>query len=196
MEPKESIFDALLKLGIAKGANPSKERLQIYVEILSRFKQNNVLNCISYFLLREKFFPDISEIINYLDPKPSNKEIAVSSVGLIIEAIKKFGVYQEQSAKESLEKLWPAILSFGGWRSVCSSEIDSNFKAQMRDCVISQFSFSPQSKKDIYSLCFKFSNGQLELKQSESFLIENKSDPLGEKEISEFLKDFTKQGEN
>jgi hypothetical protein len=193
MEIKESIFDALTKLAFAKGFSQSEERLKIYVEILSRFKQENVLNCISYFLLREKFFPDISELVNYLDPKPSPKEIAASSVGVILEAVGKFGPHFEQSAKETIgTTLWNAVKSYGGWKHLCSINIDSSVKAQLRDAIASQMAFNPQTKKEMYLTCSKFISGELDFKQKESVMIENKS-VASEKEINDFFNEFLKQ---
>lgn len=160
---KASIFDALKKLSFAKGQAQTEERLTIYVEILAKFKPDDVLKCITYFLLREKFFPDISELVNYLDPKPQTKDIAMSCAGIIQDASRRIGQYEHKKAERVLgPHIWDVVKSFGGWMLICQSEFDGAFKAQLRDCAISRMTMLPKLKQEIYRACISFDSDEME----------------------------------
>lgn len=160
---KATVFDALKKLSFAKGQAQTEERLTIYVEILAKFKTEDVLKCITYFLLREKFFPDISELVNYLDPKPQPKDIAMSCAGIIQDASRRIGQYEHKKAERVLGPyVWDVVKSFGGWMAICQSNFDGVFKAQLRDCALSRMTMFPNSKQEIYKACISFDDEKME----------------------------------
>lgn len=194
---KATVFDALKKLSFAKGQAQTEERLTIYVEILSRFKTENVLKCISYFLLREKFFPDISELVNYLDPKPQPKDIAMSCAGMIQDASRRIGQYEHKKAERVLgPHVWGVVKSFGGWTSICQSSFDGVFKAQLRDCALSIMTMFPNSKQEIYKACISFDEEKMEKvlaichEEEEREVLEKMTDE--QKEMEEYRVEFFK----
>lgn len=194
---KATVFDALKKLSFAKGQAQTEERLTICVEILSRFKTENVLKCISYFLLREKFFPDISELVNYLDPKPQPKDIAMSCAGMIQDASRRIGQYEHKKAERVLgPHVWDVVKSFGGWTSICQSSFDGVFKAQLRDCALSRMTMFPNSKQEIYKACISFNEEKMEKvlaichEEEEREVLEKMTDK--QKEMEEYMVEFFK----
>lgn len=192
---KATVFDALKKLSFAKGQAQTEERLTIYVEILSRFKTESVLKCITYFLLREKFFPDISDLVNYLDPKPQPKDIAMSCAGIIQDASRRIGQYEHKKAERVLgPHVWDVVKSFGGWTSICQSNFDGVFKAQLRDCALSRMTMFPNSKQEIYKACISFDEEKMEkilaicYQEDEKARIESMTDE--QKEIEKYKEEY------
>jgi len=135
-EAKEIIFDALRRLAIAKGADATKERLQICSEYLSKYELGKVIQALEQLFVEQPGFPDISKIIAMVDPKPDLDAEANNLANMVIESISSYGPDRIDDVKKHVgEKGWFVIERFGGWNNLCKIE-DKEInitRAQLRD---------------------------------------------------------------
>ena len=146
MKPEERIFNALVKIAILKGQEPTTERMQIMSIILAKYDMVKVLKSLESIALEIKFFPDISEILNLVDPQQSAQDIATKSSAEIIAAIGRFGGMQSKEAEKELGPVsWDAVQCFGGWANLCRINNDevSTLRAQMREYVAGRIRSEP-----------------------------------------------------
>ena len=135
---KSLVFVELKKLAVALGDEVTQERLTGYVEYLSRYEIKDVKKALFWSLENCKFFPAISELKQFLEPKISNDDKINYMTGKIMKAIRTYGGYQGASAKEFLgDRLWEAVEFSGGWKTLCDTNVSqlSNLRAQLRRAV-------------------------------------------------------------
>jgi hypothetical protein len=133
---KAAIYDQINSLAIAFGTPQTKERIMIYAEELSEFDQHDIIRAIKRAKIECKFFPSLSEIVDFIKlPNGNPEEVAVRIANEIIECISKFGPYQTLEVKNHLGENWGVVERFGGWRSLCeiSNEEIPTTKAQLRE---------------------------------------------------------------
>jgi len=90
------------------------------------------IKCISKF----KFYPNIAELTELLQPKEDSKDQANEMTGSILQAVRDYGRHQALRVKMLLGPItWFAIESFGGWDVICNIPEDqlSTSRAQLRD---------------------------------------------------------------
>lgn len=138
---KAVLFKELKLLAAILSADVTKEVMQAYVEILSRYDFELSKKAISWASTNCKFFPKPVELIERINPK-ATKEDADFIAGEIFAAIRNFGYYQGKLAKKNLcSEAWKAIEFCGGWSYLCNSSSQNLniIKAQLRDAISSGF---------------------------------------------------------
>lgn len=135
-DKKKILFDAVRRLAVAKGGDITKERIQIYAEYLIKYDHLRVLSALEKLFKTHLGFPDISKILEIVDPQPSEIDEANELAGAIIGAISAYGHNQVKEVKEYLgPKGWHVVERFGGWSNLCqikNSELPT-VRAQLRD---------------------------------------------------------------
>jgi hypothetical protein len=132
------IFELLRQLAIVKSENATKERLELFTEILAKYKFEKVEKAIKYFILEEKHFPDISEIIKKINNPVCEKDIhslAVSLAGKLINCISTYGPDRVEDVEKELGEFGKDILEMENWRELCVvtySQI-TTVQAQLRE---------------------------------------------------------------
>lgn len=136
MQKKEQVYEALRRLAIFKGDNPTDERLKLYCEYLEKYDCDKILFALKSLLENLNRFPDISDIIKLINPSLDANEDANVILGEIMEALASFGSMQSIEAKKSLGPIaWTVVLKIGGWDCLCKmgySDLNSA-RAQMRE---------------------------------------------------------------
>lgn len=146
---REIIYDELVALSVALGAQQNPKRLEIYSNALGNHDLKAVIGSIRSFYVSARFFPQLVDIIEKLGglDVPTD-DLANQIASDIISAISRFGMYQVNEVKAHLGEKYSIVERFGGWRSLC--EIDNNSltstRAQLRELAKS---FINSSKSEI-----------------------------------------------
>lgn len=136
MNSSQIIFEALRKLVALKRSDTSREVVEMYVEILSEYDPKKVLLALKKCMTSMKYFPDISEIINIINPEENETDQAYDVIKEIMDTIRACGSHQAVLAKESMSEVaWNTCEALGGYAMLCRmSEDDLNImRAQARD---------------------------------------------------------------
>ena len=127
---KQQLYSALYSTSLTfnQSQRPSDDAIEAYVEILSSFTVEQVVNALKQIILKgSPFYPSCGEIAIQITGKPATIDQdaqADAMAGEIVKAIKQFGSYQSVAAKESLGVVaWRAVEYLGGWQSLCCSDI-------------------------------------------------------------------------
>ncbi len=139
-EEKAVVFEALKGLSAVFETNKTKEVLSIYVESMSEFKLNQILQVIKWAINNCTFFPKPAELIKQLNPSVS-KEEADLEAGTIISYIAKYGWNQGSEVKNRVStEGWQAIQNVGGWTTLCETKTNqlSSLRAQLRDACLAE----------------------------------------------------------
>lgn len=141
---KSRIFNQLRNLALLKNKDVTDQVLELYTEILSRsFGLEESMSAIQYFMLNEKWFPDISEIIKKIQFPNGEDGEAREEVEKIFEAFFEFGYKRATKARESLgEDLWEVVEKRGGWlkfyNEINTTNNLSTIRAQLRELIKSK----------------------------------------------------------
>jgi len=123
-EARGKVFEALRRLAIAKGQEVTIERIQIYVEYLSKFDGSMVMLALKQCFEEVKFFPDIAEIIKRINGDAET--LAQEIQGKIMQAVELYGYSDPSSARNFIgDSGWRVVESCGGWLSICQCDINS-----------------------------------------------------------------------
>lgn len=128
-------------------------RARIYMEALSQIGWTKAKTALERCVLNLKGFPSVSEILEQVGIKqPDASDEANALMGKIIHAISTIGGYRLKDVEETIGLVGIAVAEniAGSWSELCMMEVDSSFRAQLRD----------QCK----ALIAKQSVGELELK--------------------------------
>jgi len=115
------IFENLRILAVAKGAKVTRERLEIYTKILTGYEYEKVIFAINKILITSKFFPDLSEIVDIVNPKPKEQDGDIA-VNKIFKAIRFYGYLNAEGAEKTLgPEIWRVVTAMGGWKIICDT---------------------------------------------------------------------------
>jgi hypothetical protein len=95
-----------------------------------------------YFADRKnKIFPSVIALRDYLDPVLSNEARALEITSRLVQSISKFGYSNPEGAKQHVGEIgWLAVRRWGGWAQICQQHgvtLDANqFFAQTRNMVL------------------------------------------------------------
>lgn len=121
-DEKKELFQALQTLAILKVGKMDKQRLMAYTEVLSKFALPRLLGAIKICMEEIKFFPDVSEIIKMVDPRPDTEDQAQSMCDNIVKAVLRYGRYQQDEIEKSLsEDERNALMKIGGPLTILDS---------------------------------------------------------------------------
>jgi hypothetical protein len=158
MKSKADVYDALVLLGVVLKQPQEEGRLRFYVEALAKYDIQKVLKAIHTHPERSGFFPQLVDLINNMKgPEIPTDELANQIAGEIMDAIPRFGRYQEQEAKTSLGASFGIVERFGGgWQYLCSIQNDEvpTVRAQLRELAKA---FINRSKRECSELGIEFS---------------------------------------
>lgn len=158
MDKHKEIFKQLMALSIAMGTEQKPERLTFYANALMDYDLPKIMKAIAKVSKANKFFPQLVEIIEATrGPEVPTDELANQIAGDIMDAIPKFGRYQEQEAKTSLGASFGVVERFGGgWQYLCSIQNDEvpTIRAQLRELAKA---FINRSKRECAELGIEFS---------------------------------------
>jgi hypothetical protein len=92
-------------------------------------------------LATAKFFPTVAEIraaaVEITQPAMPT---AAEAWGEVVQAIRRYGYYQEADAMASLSPAVAQVVSFIGWRNICASDEPEIIRAQFRKAYETQSS--------------------------------------------------------
>lgn len=115
--------------------------MAFYEESLAPYGYERVCNAIKAWMRKQKHWsmPTICHIEEELSVKITDRSQAEAIVGRIWESIPKFGFNSPKEARDYIgEAGWQVVLSFGGWYSLCTSDLDQGqTRAQMREFALS-----------------------------------------------------------
>lgn len=120
-----------------------KRQLEMYVDVLSKFPEQAVLDAGRAYVLNPKNskfpIPPHSIMVHFF-PETDPRSLAIATVGRIKEAINLFGWPKPNDARTYIgDQGWRYIERCGGWQSVCEKpELninEPNVHAQMRDAI-------------------------------------------------------------
>ncbi len=119
-----------------------ERQLEMYVDVLSQFPEDQVLNAGRSYVrdIKNKTFPmpPHSILKDSLPKEASNDALAKEAAARLIESVRKFGYNRRQDAREYIGELgWRAVERFGGWHGICMDlgvgmSVDT-FYAQVRE---------------------------------------------------------------
>lgn len=119
---KQELFEYLKKIALIKGKDITTERLSLYVEMLDGFDLEDTRHALFHLTTKSKFFPDIAEILEVLNPPVNNKIESQDIAGRILGAIKIYGYVNELEAKDYLgDQAWSVVQRNGGWSRICKT---------------------------------------------------------------------------
>lgn len=125
---------AVLEAGIGKSL--SGKQLEVWFNCLSDLPIESLETAITRYLCEGDDWPSIAKIRKLAGAAMHGECILFGeSFDRMISAVRHFGFYDEQKARENLDDLtWRTIKSLGGWEAVCDSPTDqrSTLRAQFR----------------------------------------------------------------
>lgn len=128
----EKIKKALAVLAVAYSKPMTREMADLYLGILIKKNEQDVLDAIERCVTELPRFPTVADICNRIKGNdPDDQEI----VGLIYEAIELYGYPAPDRARAHMgEVAWRAVLSCGGWINICNTPAsdDTSLRAQLR----------------------------------------------------------------
>ena len=157
MDKHKEIYKQLVALSVAMGTEQKPERLMFYANALMDFDLPKVVTAISKLSRTNRFFPQLAEIIEAMrGPEIPTDELAIQIANDLIEAIPRFGRYQELEAKQFLKEKFAIAERFGGWQMLCSIENDEigTVRAQLRELAKAYIN---RSKRECVELGIEFS---------------------------------------
>lgn len=110
---------------------PTEAQAAAWLEFFASVNPEDFLKAIKSHIATNKFIPCVADLNELLNP-PKNDFGAQK----IIQAIGKFGSYDEIGAKAYLGDLWPAVERYG-WKNLCLLEVDQlpTITAQLKQVV-------------------------------------------------------------
>lgn len=137
ISPKQQtiLANELRTLALIFNHDTTKEVIQAYVRVLSKYNFDATKKAIAWAVENCKFFPKPAELIERISPAPT-REDADAIAGRAIEAIKRFGWNNSKEAQLFIgPEGWKAVSRCGGWRTLCEGREDQlgTLRAQLRD---------------------------------------------------------------
>lgn len=123
---------ALAVLALTHSRNMTQEMADYYIESFEGIGEEEVLRALKKCSVEVRGFPVIADIHQRIR---SNVPDEFELVGLIYEAIEIHGYPSPEKARAHIGEIgWRAVVSCGGWLSICGtpSENDSTLRAQLR----------------------------------------------------------------
>ena len=133
---KEIIFKTFQNLAIFSGQKISPERIELYVEYLSKYETTQIMRALKICLETIPYFPAISHILKILDPHKTENDIGNEILSEIMTALKNNGEYQARDVKQTISKsAWDAVEGVGGWTALCRMTYSdlNTARAQIRE---------------------------------------------------------------
>ena len=134
MDKNREICMQLIALSVAMGTEQKPERIKYYANELMEFDFMEIASAIKKASRVNKFFPQLSEIIELINgPQIPTDELAAIIASEIIEAIHRCGTSSD--AREMLGDKFQIVERSGGWESlirITYAEIPAT-KAQLRE---------------------------------------------------------------
>lgn len=121
---KLELVKGLKYLGIAYGKEFDEEECQVYYDFLKNYSMNIFSTAIKNLIPKSKFIPKLNEIMSeivILDT-PQLKLDRYEEWDKVIDAIHKYGTYNEQKALDSLQEPTRTIVRQIGFYRLCTSE--------------------------------------------------------------------------
>lgn len=127
------------------GKELSDDAVRMYANDLSEFGYLPVMDAITKYRRdsrnRQMFLP--AHIVEIIQPRIHDKDLAVVTANKVHEAVVKFGHMRQQEARENIgEQGWRIIQRMGGWVWLCENlGVDisvTTFTAQFRDTMNSE----------------------------------------------------------
>ena len=115
--------------------------IAFYDEALCGYGYELVCVAIKKWMRKQRVWsmPTVAALEEELNVKVTDRSQAEAIVGRIWESIGRFGFGRAKEAREHIgEAGWHVVLAFGGWYSLCVSELDQGqTRAQMREFALS-----------------------------------------------------------
>lgn len=149
MQARSRIYETLKTISVLKRQEVNDDCLCLLSNILKKFDEEKVLDALNKLTVKNKFFPDISEIITEIFPPLNEREIGEQISNKVFDAILKFKIEETHEAEKFIGSLgWDAIRAGGGWDQLhCVAEAQqSSAKAQIRDYIVQRINFDSSLK--------------------------------------------------
>lgn len=149
MNNESLIYKQLVMLSVALGQPQSKERLQIYTQLLKGYEVDRVLRVIEGFTTKSKFFPQPIELLEPLKgiDIPTD-EIATIWANEIVDSFYRCG--STQDAERTLGEKYQIVVRMGGWEQLSRSDNGDipTIKAQIRELAKAYINRSKRDAQD------------------------------------------------
>jgi hypothetical protein len=142
MTPNEILstrtFTAYAEFCVEKGIDATETRMMLTVRrLLERFDDDTVARAVREISYTSRFYPDASAVIEHMSlDKDHIKDEGMLLAADIIECAGSVGQSDIETAKRRIgPKGWDAVLSFGGWHLICTTQTSDlpSVRAQLRD---------------------------------------------------------------
>lgn len=131
------IKNHLKALSEVYGKNLSDTTAIIFLNLLSKFSEDEVINALNLCMSELKYFPTISDIVNRISPPVNEDSEAREAAARICEAIAKYGWTQPEKARLHVGEIgWYVVEREGGWQRICENTFSDNLpilKSQWRE---------------------------------------------------------------
>lgn len=108
------------------------ETLQAWKTALSYYSYEEIAAAIQRCIFTCKYQPTIAHIVDAININKSNNSINIDAWGNVQNAIRKYGMYREIEAVESLDNTTRRIIKSIGWKNICTSDNPDIVRAQFR----------------------------------------------------------------
>ena len=154
---KEQVYDSVMVLSKIYGSAIDHKRAEIYAEMLSGLLTYAELkSAIPLVVSKCKYFPSIAEIVAIARGTDTDRSMQV--VGIIFNALREFGTYRVNDAKEAIpEVAWETVRIYGGWKELCLLETSQlgTARAQLRDIARSVLSKKDRDDGGVVTISYK-----------------------------------------
>jgi hypothetical protein len=139
MNDKSEIAKIVLLLAEYYNKILSPNQIKMYVEDLSDLSPDELLSAVHEYRNKpeNEWFPFPAKLKALARPTITDEQNSIDAVSRIIQAIGKYGPYQNDKAKEFIGELgWFIVQRDGGWQNVCQNFTEENmgqFRAQWRE---------------------------------------------------------------
>lgn len=145
---------------------------RIWQKKLSPYELEEVERVVDYITSKSKFMPSIAEIIELLEQErnPHLKTSGLEAWNNVLDALRKYGFYDYNSASESLSQRELDIVKQIGWRKLCMAE-DREMGFIQKDFIAM---FEAEKEKEMQTLINNH-NHNIKIANIKTMQIENRS---------------------
>lgn len=136
---KESFLNVMNYLGIAYNKEITPEIVKLWYGFFKDYDEETFKNAIYQIISVEKFFPSIA-MVKEMIASQNNSNLSLSAEeewSKVIDSVRKYGMYQEEEALNSLNEITRNVMKRIGYKELCLA--DENRKYNLRSAFLKAF---------------------------------------------------------
>lgn len=181
VDERAELKKRILNASIYYGKKINLDVAEMYVQALDSFSFTQVSEAINFYAKnpKNKFMFLAADLIEIIDPQPSEENLAREIASRITSAVSTHGWVNAKSAKEFIGEIgWKIVERKGGWSYICENlgmSLDPlNFEAQCRELAKTQLHAHSNPKFENLLEQMAKGNKLLDRPKSENELTERK----------------------